>query len=168
MTCKHTINKHVTRNLQQKKERSGTGSIDPRAPTKSHPTLGGGGGGGWTPTHPEILPDPPTHLSPPRGRVGRTQSKTLVIALFFAPDVNVQRDNVFQAKACSILLSGGLPDLRCCRRPPRTASAVWWVGHDVGKPHWLSSSARLDLSLSSPPHRAMRLVYRTRSHLVVS
>ena len=29
----------VTRNLQQKKERSGTGSIDPRAPTKSHPTL---------------------------------------------------------------------------------------------------------------------------------
>ena len=31
-------------------------------------------GGGWTPTHPEILPDPPP---PPRG-VGRTLSKTLI------------------------------------------------------------------------------------------
>ena len=74
MTCKHTINKHVTWNLQQKKERSGTGSIDPRAPTKSHPTPGGGGVG-----HPPTLKFCQTHppTPPPRGRVGRTLSKTL-------------------------------------------------------------------------------------------
>ena len=61
------INKHVTWNLQQKIERSGTGSIDPRAPTKSHPTTGGGG---WTPTHPKILQDPPSPW-------GRTETKQI-------------------------------------------------------------------------------------------
>ena len=63
-SCQSNCHHHCsTQTLQQKKERSGTGSIDPRAPTKSHPTPGGGGG--WTPTHPEILPDPPT--PPPPG-----------------------------------------------------------------------------------------------------
>ena len=71
MPCKHTMDKHVTWNLQQEKERSG--SIDPRAPTKSHPTPGGGGGG-WTPTHPEILPDPPPHPPPPWGRTDIKQN----------------------------------------------------------------------------------------------
>ena len=73
MPCKHTINKHVTWNLQQKKERSGTGSIDPRAPTKSHPTPGGGGGG-----HPPTLKFCQTHPpTPPPCGVGRTLSKSL-------------------------------------------------------------------------------------------
>ena len=68
MPCKHTINKHVTWNLQQKKERSGTGSIDPRAPTKSHPSPGGGGVG-----HPPTLKFCQTHPPPPWGRTDTKQ-----------------------------------------------------------------------------------------------
>ena len=44
----------------------------PKGPHKVPPHPGGGGGG-WTPTHPEILPDPP-----PPG-VGQTLSKTLAL-----------------------------------------------------------------------------------------
>ena len=94
---------------------TGTGSIDPRVPTKSHPTPGGGGGG-WTPTHPEILPDPPTHPPPTRG-VGRTLSKTLGRRWF--PQVGYCAAHlVSSAVVEGVVPPGGVlcstPGVQCC------------------------------------------------------
>ena len=116
MPCKHTINKHVTWNLQQKKERSGTGSIDPRAPTKSHPTPGGGGVG-----HPPTLKFCQTHPPPPG--VGRTLSKSLACTLNFR-DILYQLSEPCPPMPCSTHLDWKMEPLALANKPTRPPN-IW-------------------------------------------